>query len=89
VKTFKPKDQKSLPPPDDPGNPTVDFRGEKRSNQTHESKAWARVKCLNPPNDDSGHVPQKNFLFNKFRELNRAIHTQAFRSRAECSTETL
>ncbi len=25
------------PPPDDPGNPTVDFHGEKRSNQTHES----------------------------------------------------
>ena len=24
-------------PPDDPGNPTVDFRGEKRSNETHES----------------------------------------------------
>ena len=24
-------------PPDDPGNPTVDFHGEKRSNQTHES----------------------------------------------------
>ena len=39
VKSFQPKDQKSLPPPDDPGNPTVDFRGEKRSNQTHESKS--------------------------------------------------
>jgi hypothetical protein len=25
-------------PPDDPGNPTVNFRGEKRSNETHESK---------------------------------------------------
>jgi hypothetical protein len=25
-------------PPDDPGNPTVNFRGERRSNQTHESK---------------------------------------------------
>jgi hypothetical protein len=24
-------------PPDDPGNPTVDFHGEKRSNETHES----------------------------------------------------
>ena len=26
------------PPPDDPGNPTVDFHGERRSNETHESK---------------------------------------------------
>ena len=38
AKSFQPKDQKISPPPDDPGNPTVDFRGEKRSNQTHESK---------------------------------------------------
>jgi transposase len=39
AKSFQPKEQqKSGPPPDDRGNPTVDFRGEKRSNQTHESK---------------------------------------------------
>jgi len=37
VKSFQPKEKKSSPP-DDPGNPTVDFHGEKRSNQTHESK---------------------------------------------------
>jgi transposase len=37
-KSFPPKDQGSSPPPEDPGNATVDFRGEKRSNQTHESK---------------------------------------------------
>ena len=30
---------KGSPPPDDPGNPTVDYRGEKRSNETHESKS--------------------------------------------------
>jgi transposase len=35
-KSFQRKDQPA-PPPDDPGNPTVDFHGEKRSNQTHES----------------------------------------------------
>src|SRR6202165_317886 len=38
VKSFQRKDKKSSPSPDDPGNPTVNFRGEKRSNQTHESK---------------------------------------------------
>src|SRR3984893_344098 len=37
-KSFQPKDQKSSPPPDDPGNPTVNFRGQERLNQTHESK---------------------------------------------------
>jgi transposase len=35
-KSCQRKDQPT-PPPDDPGNPTVDFHGEKRSNDTHES----------------------------------------------------
>jgi len=39
VKRFQPRVKKSLPPPDDPGNATVNFHGEKRSNQTHESKS--------------------------------------------------
>src|SRR6202045_4262076 len=38
VKSFQRKDGKPVSPPDDPGNPTVNFRGEKRSNETHESK---------------------------------------------------
>ena len=40
LKSFRRKDEKpgDKPLPDDPGNPTVDFHGEKRSNQTHESK---------------------------------------------------
>jgi len=37
-KSFQAKEGKAGPPPDDPGNPTVNFRGERRSNQTHESK---------------------------------------------------
>jgi transposase len=37
-KSFQRKDQDQEQPPDDPGNPTVDFHGEKRSNDTHESK---------------------------------------------------
>ncbi len=37
LKSFQQKDQKASAPPDDPGNPTVNFHGEKRSNQTHES----------------------------------------------------
>lgn len=38
LKSFQPKEQKTTAPPDDPGNPTVDFHGQKRSNETHESK---------------------------------------------------
>lgn len=36
LKSFQRKDQKN-PPPEDPGNPTVNFHGEKRSNETHGS----------------------------------------------------
>jgi transposase len=46
LKSFQRKDQDKTPP-DDSGNPTVDFHGEKRSNETHESTTdpdalWAR-----------------------------------------------
>lgn len=39
LKSFRPKREKAKDrePPDDPGNPTVNFHGEKRSNETHES----------------------------------------------------
>jgi hypothetical protein len=33
VKSYQRKDAKNAVPPDDPGNATVDFHGEKRSNQ--------------------------------------------------------
>jgi transposase len=36
LKSFRRKDQRHTPP-DDPGNPTVNFHGERRSNETHES----------------------------------------------------
>ena len=39
LKSFHRKDPSDSSPPDDPGNPTVDFHGEKRSNRTHESKS--------------------------------------------------
>lgn len=43
LKSFK---KKGVPqePPDDPGNPTVNFHGEKRSNQTHESTTDPEAK---------------------------------------------
>jgi len=38
-KSYQAREGKQPPPPsDDPGNPTVNFRGERRSNQTHVSK---------------------------------------------------
>ena len=37
LKSFKQVDDPDPPPPDDPGNPTVDFHGERRTNDTHAS----------------------------------------------------
>src|SRR5579862_4856863 len=37
LKSFKKVDGEEEPPPEDPGNPTVNFHGEKRSNETHAS----------------------------------------------------
>ncbi len=37
LKSFQRKDGPAGPPPDDPGNPTIDFHGERRSNDTHAS----------------------------------------------------
>ncbi len=36
-KSFQPREGGPTDPPDDPGNPSIDFRGQKRSNQTHAS----------------------------------------------------
>jgi transposase len=44
LKSFQPKDQDKTTPPEDPGNPTVNFHGEKRSNQTRESTTDADAK---------------------------------------------
>lgn len=37
LKSFRRKDDRATEPPDDPGNPTVNFHGEARRNDTHES----------------------------------------------------
>jgi len=46
LKSFHPKDEDSThqPPPDDPGNPTVNFHGQRRSNATHQSTTDAEAQ---------------------------------------------
>jgi transposase len=43
AKSFQPREGKNAPP-DDPGNPTINFRGERRSNETHASKTDPEAK---------------------------------------------
>lgn len=51
-KSFRPKDEArgDKPGPDDPGNPTVNFHGEKRSNQTHQSTTDANARLARKAN---------------------------------------
>jgi len=44
AKSFRSKEGKRNPPADDRGNPTADFHGERRPNQTHESTTDAEAK---------------------------------------------
>jgi transposase len=44
AKSFQRKDGKHPPAPDDPGNPSVNFHGEKRSNDTHASTTDPEAK---------------------------------------------
>lgn len=68
LKSFqrKDKDRSDLPPPDDKGNPSVDFRGEKRGNATHESKTDPEAKLFRKgPNREAklsfmGHALMEN-----------------------------
>jgi transposase len=48
LKSLRPRDERPTdrPPPDDPGNPTVNWHGEKRSNATHVSTTDPEAKLL-------------------------------------------
>jgi transposase len=46
LKSFRPRDDEPPAPPDDPGNPTVNFRGERRSNATHQSTTDPEARLL-------------------------------------------
>jgi transposase len=68
MKSFRKKGEKpeDRPPPDDRGNPTVNFHGEKRSNETHESTTdpESRLARKGPGKESklsySGHVLMEN-----------------------------
>src|ERR1700746_2087786 len=59
AKSYQRKDAKNDVPPDDPGNATVDFRGEKRSNQTHESKTDPDAKMARKGKGKEGKMGQQ------------------------------
>ena len=46
IKSFRWRDEEHQPPDDDPGNPSVDFRGERRSNETHQSSTDPEAQLM-------------------------------------------
>ena len=77
LKSFQPKDRSQTDPPDDPGNPTVNFHGERRSNQTHESSTDADAKLARKGNGKEAKLSfQGNLLVENRNGL--IIHTELF-----------
>jgi len=60
-KSFRRKDEppSDAAPPDDPGNPTVNFRGEKRSNETHQSATDPQARLYRK---SGGHESRLSYL---------------------------
>ena len=65
-KSFKKKDEKKPKKPSGPGNPSVDFRGEKRTNDTHASTTDPEARLYRKSNAEAsrlsylGHVLMEN-----------------------------
>jgi transposase len=65
-KSFTRKGKRPTAPPDDPGNPTVDFSGKKRSNQTHQSTTDPEARLFRKSNGTesklcfAGHILMEN-----------------------------
>ena len=77
LKSFHPKDRSKTDPPDDPGNPTVNFHGEKRSNQTHESTTDGDAKLARKGNGKEAKLSfQGNLLVENRNGL--IINTELF-----------
>jgi len=57
LKSFAPKDAPvSADPPDDPGNPTVDFHGQRRTNATHQSRTDPEARLAKKGSGREAHL---------------------------------
>ena len=64
-KSFQRKDRTEEPPKDDPGNPTINFHGETRRNDTHESKTDPEARLARK---SSGHESKLAYCGNAMIE---------------------
>jgi transposase len=79
LKSFQRKNSGKGGPPDDPGNPTVSFHGEQRSNQTHESTTDADARLARKGHGKEAKLSfQGNLLMENRNGL--IIHTEVFQA---------
>jgi transposase len=78
LKSFQRKDQKNGPP-DDPGNPTVDFHGEKRGNDTHESTTDADARLARKGNGKEAKLSYNGNLLTENRN-GLIVNTEVFQA---------
>ena len=92
LKSFRPKEQQQQLPPDDPGNPTVNFHGEKRSNQTHESTTDADSRLARKGNGKEAKLSYNGNLMIENRHgliVNTAVLLAAGTSEREAALSML
>ncbi len=78
LKSFQRKDQKNEPP-DDPGNPTVNFHGEQRSNDTHESTTDADALLARKGNGKEAKLSYNGNLLTENRN-GLIVNTEVFQA---------
>jgi transposase len=90
LKSFKKKggnDDDKTPPPDDPGNPTVNFHGEKRSNDTHASTTDPEAKLARKGNGKEAKLSYSaHALMENRNGLLVDLRVAQANGRAECET---
>jgi transposase len=79
LKSFQRKDQKSGPPPDDPGNPTVNFHGESRNNDTHESSTDVDARLARKGNGKEAKLSYNGNLLTENRN-GLIVNTEVFQA---------
>lgn len=79
LKSFQRKNQKNGPPPEDPGNPSVDFHGEKRSNDTHESTTDADALLARKGNGKEAKLSYNGNLLTENRN-GLIVNTEVFQA---------
>ena len=87
LKSFRPKDNPpSDTPPDDPGNPTVNFHGERRSNATHQSTTDPEAMLAKKGKGKEAHL---SFMGHALMENRNGLIVGAVTTRASLAVSTL